>query len=364
MSNQLSDEIRQKVGQVLLESLQKGEVPVLQIPKTGSGNTIYDRQQGVLVIGTKMTTKRVNDISEVKRIAQLTTVARILTEIIDTDDIIAARGLYYAPDNVQIGKTAKIFEDESDSNKALNELEVLLGKFREELHVAANSKGAITGRVKVKTKTVSKTMIDDCSQVGGKGYALPGNMTGLEITECKAGFVLVVEKDTIYEKLRYAEVWDKLNCIICQAEGMPDRITRFFVRKVSEEYKLPVVILTDNDPYGWYIHGTYKFGSMNLAFESQRLACPWAQFLGLSTSDIDLFKLPPRTLEDASETDIARANELLTYDWFSGDPFWKREIDAFLVVRKKSKIDGLAGLGHGFLQTTYLPTRLKQLGLI
>ena len=37
----------------------------------------------------------------------------------------------------------------------------------------------------------------------------------------------------------------------------------------------------DNDPWGYYIYSVLKQGSINLAFESQRMAIPEAKYLGL-----------------------------------------------------------------------------------
>ena len=43
--------------------------------------------------------------------------------------------------------------------------------------------------------------------------------------------------------------------------------------------------LVDNDPWGYYIYSVVKQGSINLAFESERMAIPKAKFIGLSSAD-------------------------------------------------------------------------------
>ncbi len=47
------------------------------------------------------------------------------------------------------------------------------------------------------------------------------------------------------------------------------------------ELNLPVYCLLDNDPWGYYIYSVIKQGSINLAYESARMAIPNAKFLGL-----------------------------------------------------------------------------------
>ena len=50
--------------------------------------------------------------------------------------------------------------------------------------------------------------------------------------------------------------------------------------------KLPIYCLLDNDPWGYYIYSVIKQGSINLAYESARMAIPDAQFLGLRIAAI------------------------------------------------------------------------------
>ena len=62
---------------------------------------------------------------------------------------------------------------------------------------------------------------------------------------------------------------------------------RRLLRRMHEELKLPVFVLLDNDPWGYYIYSVIKHGSINLAFESRRMAIPDAKFIGVSSFDYD-----------------------------------------------------------------------------
>ena len=56
---------------------------------------------------------------------------------------------------------------------------------------------------------------------------------------------------------------------------------------------MPVYCLLDNDPWGYYIYSVIKQGSINLAYESARMAIPDARFLGLRCSDFGAASLRP-----------------------------------------------------------------------
>ena len=57
-----------------------------------------------------------------------------------------------------------------------------------------------------------------------------------------------------------------------------------------------------------------KQGSINLAFESQRMAIPKGRSIGLSSADPERCELPRNVGIKLNEKDIARAKELLSYE--------------------------------------------------
>ena len=67
---------------------------------------------------------------------------------------------------------------------------------------------------------------------------------------------------------------------------------RRLLYRFADELKLPVYVLVDNDPWGYYIYSVVKQGSINLAYESRRMAVPTARFIGMSSFDAAKFDLP------------------------------------------------------------------------
>ena len=79
------------------------------------------------------------------------------------------------------------------------------------------------------------------------------------------------------------------------------------MQRLHAELKLPVYVLVDNDPWGFYIYSVVKQGSINLAFESMRMAVPDARFIGLSSFDKVTYKLPSNVAIKMDDGDVARA---------------------------------------------------------
>ena len=135
-------------------------------------------------------------------------------------------------------------------------------------------------------------LVDDgdqvnCARLGKGGYSVPSIVEPeyIEIRRCTADFVLLVEKGTQWNRLSEDKFWRRYNCVLLTGNGQPPRGVRRLARRLHEEYKIPVYVLVDNDPWGYYIYSVVKQGSINLAFESERMAIPKAKFIGLSSAD-------------------------------------------------------------------------------
>jgi DNA topoisomerase-6 subunit A len=134
---------------------------------------------------------------------------------------------------------------------------------------------------------------------------------------------------------------------------------RRLARRLNEEKRLPVYVLVDNDPWGFYIYSVVKQGSINLAFESQRMAIPSAKFVGLSSADPEKYDLPRTVGIKLNDKDIGRAKELLNYPWFQKKE-WQTEIKRMLSSGLKYELDALANKDFQYLTLKYLPKKLRE----
>ena len=199
----------------------------------------------------------------------------------------------------------------------------------------------------------------DCGKLGKGGYSVPSIVEDeyVSIKKCTADFVLLVEKGTQWNRLAEDKFWKKYNCILLTGNGQPPRGVRRLARRLNEEKKLPVYVLVDNDPWGYYIYSVIKQGSINLAFESKRMAIPQAKFVGLSSADPEAYGLPRNVGIKLNDKDIGRAKELLNYPWFQKKE-WQAEIKKMLASGLKYELDALANKDFQYLTKKYLPKKL------
>ena len=128
---------------------------------------------------------------------------------------------------------------------------------------------------------------------------------------------------------------------------------------MHEELKLQVYCLLDNDPWGYYIYSVIKQGSINLAYESRRMAVPAAKFIGVSSFDYERCGLNDDVKISLDDKDAKRAKQILAYPWFKGKKPWEKEIRKMISNGFKMEVEAMINKRLTYLTEEYVPAKLK-----
>ena len=132
------------------------------------------------------------------------------------------------------------------------------------------------------------------------------------------------------------------------------------LHRLHHELKLPVYCLLDNDPWGYYIYSVIKQGSINLAYESRRMAIPEVRLLGLRSEDYRRCQLSPSVQIKLNEQDIKRAKQIAQYPWFAHKKPWQKEIELMLTNGFKLEVEALISKDISYVTEEYVPQRLEE----
>jgi DNA topoisomerase VI subunit A len=337
-------------------------MPVLDVPKVGYDNTIWSDEKRMLTIGNKMIQVSPDSTKKIPTFAQYLVMANAIRRLLDEEMESTIRGMYYATLST-VGdekNKQKFWNSQENSDDAIKALELLTGVPREEFSVTSKPKGMISGPI---TLRVGGDIIDCNLGSRATSQLIPTNIRDVEIVNVKANFVMVVEKDTVLNNIRKSGFIQKYNAILMTGSGEPDRATRMMVRTLNEEWKKPVVIFADADPWGLGIALRYKIGSESLSYDSDRLVTPNARVLGMMFSDIYDYNIPEVARLTASDEDMNRANDMKKKPWLQ-DKQWQRELNLFLKRKEKCELDAFFKHGFKYLAETYMPQKLREVGLI
>lgn len=201
---------------------------------------------------------------------------------------------------------------------------------------------------------------------GGPPRPVPGEAVYSSLSNFRndgATYILVVEKECIFRRLVEDCVWERVPCILVTGCGFPDLATRAFVHRLHTRFKIPVLGLSDWNPFGMAIMLCYRFGSKTMPEANQyRVPLRW---LGLRHDDLETYKLPASALQPMTGIDETRAAALLRdgkvtagsgEEWDSPLAY---EAKRFLERREKMELEGVLGRGLGFLAASYLPAKVR-----
>lgn len=355
------EEMQTKISQLgseLVKEVDAGDNLHIDIPVRGSANVLFDEKQKKILLGDKMSKRYLFNVAHARRFMQTMLVASyVKKDLLENNLTATLRDLYYAKKRTIKGFKEDTIDEQKESDLAIVDLEVAMDSFRERLHLRAEPKGRMAGDLTVLDRVRNKVDSIDLSRMGSGGWAVPSIVEQIEFKDVGIEYVLVAEKNAIFDRLNEDGYWKKNKCLLMTTAGQAARGARRLLQRISTELKIPCYCLTDSDPYGWYIYSTMKYGSMALAHESNRLGCPDLKFLGMSTSDIEHYDLRNVTIK-AKEVDIKRAEEMKAYAWFKTKE-WQSEIDLFLEKKLKAEIQALSSKSLQYISNTYLPEKIK-----
>lgn len=330
--------------------------PYLDIPSRTLSNVRFNKSRRIIEMGSNKNRRMLFDLSQAKAYMRTMLVASKVKSLIDDGKTASLRSMFYMVKHTIPGTKEETFDKQSESDPIIEDLEVTLDTLREELHLYAKKAGDLVGPI---------TIVDsgdeiDCTRMGSGGYGIPSIVEPevVQFKNCDAEFVLHVEKDAVWQRFNEDKFWRKHNCILTHGGGQPPRGVRRLLNRLHNELKLPIYCVLDNDPWGYYIYSVIKQGSINLAYESRRMAVPAAKFLGVRSFDLERYDLPDSAKISLNDKDRQRAEQIAKYPWFEHKKTWQKEIQKMLTNGFKLEVEAMASRDISYVTETYVPDRL------
>ncbi len=336
---------------------QRSRAPHLDIPSRSLSNVRFNRTRKIIEMGSNRNRRELFNLSQAKSYMQTMLVGSGCKKLIEQGKTTSIRGMYYLLKHTIEGTKEETFDEQKDCDPIIEDVEVTLNSSREELHLYAKNAGSMVGPI---------TLVDsgdtiDCARMGSGGYSIPSICEPdiIQFKKNEAKFILHVEKDTVWRRFNEDKFWRQYKCILTHGGGQPPRGVRRLLNRMHHELKLPVYCLLDNDPWGYYIYSVIKQGSINLAFESERMAIPAARYIGLRSIDYERCDLSPSVTIQLNENDKKRARQIANYPWFEKKRHWQKEINKMLENDFKLEVEALISKDISYVTEQYVPQRLR-----
>jgi DNA topoisomerase-6 subunit A len=354
-----AQDVRQQLaalGKDTVKQIQAGQPPRIQLPVRSLSNVTFDKDRSIIELGGQMQDRALFNAGQARKFMQTFLIASACKDLLEVNKTTSIRDLYYITKHTIAKTRQNTFEDQEESDPIIEDIEVTVDALREEMNLFASNRGSMVGEM---------TLVDsgdtiDLRRLGSGGWSIPSIVESnvIQFKKCDAKMILLVEKDAVWRRLNEDKFWRQHKAILMHGNGMAPRGVRRLCHRMVNELKLPLYVLVDNDPWGFYIYSVVKQGSINLAYESQRMAVPQARFLGLSSFDAETFALPSNVSIKLDDTDVKRAKQMMAYSWFDRRE-WQREMKRMLRDGVKFELEALSAKGISFISEEYLPRKIR-----
>ncbi|KAF7234444.1 hypothetical protein EG68_11888 [Paragonimus skrjabini miyazakii] len=193
---------------------------------------------------------------------------------------------------------------------------------------------------------------------------------------CEARFVLVIEKDTIFQKLVNEEFYETYApCLLMTAKGYPDLQTRCLLAELGKKFtEVPILGLFDADVHGLGVYCTYKYGTQNPTMRNSKLSpvkIEQLELLGVLPSELQSLQIRASELNQLTKADRALLKGIFKRSYFKTDNELAKQVSLFHINWKynktifmstngwKAEIEVLESLRTGYLCQEYLVNKLK-----
>ncbi|CAN1290422.1 Meiotic recombination protein SPO11-1 [Linum perenne] len=269
------------------------------------------------------------------RIDVLLRVLLIVQKLLQENRHGSKRDIYYMHPSV--------FSEQSIVDRAINDICILLQCSRHNLNVVSVANGLVMGWVRF----VEAGMKFDCINSLSKAIPIPVYVEEVRDIVSVAKYILIVEKESGKRLSRYSYK---------KSTTSGSR----FLRLLMEKLRLPVYCLVDCDPYGFDILTTYRFGSMQMAYDAKFLRLKGIHWLGAFPSDVGRYEVPEQCLLPLTTEDKRRTEKMLLRCYLEKQvPEWRWELEMMLQRGVKYEIEALAAHSLSFLSQQYIPSKIQ-----
>src|SRR5580704_13338379 len=199
----------QKLAASVVRTVAQGNNPAMSIRIRALSNVSFNEKKRMIELGQKAQSREFFNTSMARKFMQTCLIADGCRTLNDTGKTVSIRQMYYMSKHGIRGSNENTFEDQDESDPIIEDLEVGIDALREELHLFANRKGIVVGKL---TVWDSGDTID-LSRMGSGGWGIPSicEPDRVRFTKNEAEFVLLVEKQAVWHRLREDGFWKKHN---------------------------------------------------------------------------------------------------------------------------------------------------------
>ena len=195
------------LGQSIVQQIDKSQNPKIELSVRGLSNVIYDKESKTLGLGNKTAQRFFFNVAHTKKFLQTVEVASICKNLLEAQKHASLRDVFYMAKRTIPHTKINIVDDQKETDKAIEDLELIADFSRECLHVNANKMGSVAGKVIIEDSGDEINW----AKLGSGGWSIPSNVEEIIFKKVEAQYVVYMEKAAVWERLHEDRFWSKQN---------------------------------------------------------------------------------------------------------------------------------------------------------
>ncbi len=224
------------LGKGIVYDIKEGKNPKFVTLARTRSNIVFDKKEGYLRLGSANEERNFINVAQSRKFMQTMAIAAKCHKFLEENLHTTIRGLFYQL-KFSLGEDVdeNIFSEQQESNPLIEDLEVALGAQEGGAQPQRQQEGRARGQLKIMDTFGGERQEIDASKQGRSGWAIPSDVDNeIEFVDVKAKYVLVVEKDALWQRLNEDRFWKKENAILITPQGQAARGTRRLIRKLAD----------------------------------------------------------------------------------------------------------------------------------
>lgn|SRR3989344_3529281 len=234
-----------ELGEKLVNEIKKEQDPAFITSQRGKSNVFFDEDAKVIQLGEKTTERNFLNVGHARKFMQTSVVMKKTHDYLQENKTAAIREIYYELKHTLKKGKENTFEDQTESDSVIVDLEHAINSIREKLNLHANPKGTLYGDITL-VDVVHDGDTFNASKLGRGGWSIMSRMEPEEIKFKKvdAKYLLVIETSAMFERLIEERFPQKNECLLVGTGGQAARGTRRLIARLHREEKLPVYVFS------------------------------------------------------------------------------------------------------------------------
>ena len=139
----------EKLARGALTEVGKGQNPAVELPMRALSNVAFNEKKKIIELGDKTQSREFFNVAMARKFMQTMLIASKCKVLLDESKTVSIRQMFYMTKHTLAGTEENTFEDQDESDPIIEDLEVGIDALREELHLFANRRGLVVGKLTV-----------------------------------------------------------------------------------------------------------------------------------------------------------------------------------------------------------------------